>query len=205
MFFLSCWDGSKATLCTKLVVCWSLTSLQSTLVGCRPNMPKWAKVWRSPVSGAVLEVCRKPELRHNHLLINAWSRRILDLTERQSIIKAQHLSLPSQHMPSSCSPLSLFSALPWEKRVLIKERHNSLSSHLNSLYEPSQQTQTLSEKVFHVGNSGFFFFLKRAVCQRVSNISFCRQQFFYTELSWQLSSWDNHNLHSSGTKLLLTV
>lgn len=94
MSFLSCWDGSKTTLSTKCVVCRSLTSLQSTVVCFGPNMPKLARIWRSPVSGAVWEACGKGKLRLNCFLINVWSSRILDLFEWLSIIKAQHLSLP---------------------------------------------------------------------------------------------------------------
>lgn len=139
MSFLSWWDGSKTALSTKCVVCWSLSSLQSAVVSFGPNMPKSAKICRSPVSGTVWEACGEGKLRLDHFLINVWSSRILDLFERLSIIKAQHLSLPFQNaflVLPFITPLHC----PEKKWVLIKERHNSLSSHLNSLYKPSQQT-----------------------------------------------------------------
>lgn len=165
MSFLSCWDGTKTTLRTKLVVCCSLSSSQRAVVCFAPNMPKLAKIWRSPLSGEVLEASGEFKLGLDHFLINACSSRILDLIELwQSIIKAQHLSLPFQNA-FLMLPFTTFLCVALIKMSAYNRKTQfSFFSFEFSVRTKSASTQTLLEKVFHVGNSGlfsfFFFFLR---------------------------------------------
>lgn len=107
------------------------------------NLPKWAKVERAPVFGAVLEAFEEPEPKLVHFLKICDPAAFWIWLRDRASSKLSVWQCLKTHLPYAL--LYHFSIHCPEKWVLMKKRHTyCLSSHLNSLYEPSQQAHRCS-------------------------------------------------------------